>query len=879
MDNMYMKDKPNNSWRPEGDVLKQLQRSFCRANNLYCRCMAGDMTPLTPAYGSGDEQKYLIDLFGGITSAALGASLDLDSLESVIETETGKDYLKHVVILVRQGKRTLCYWIVQALIKEKLPSDMEVPNYMLVTTEEAFYASIELLEVISKEYFEVRKQEFSALETVKSDITRMGELQKELKLHMAMNHILKNNETDDTFVDVASEIMKEAAEYLNVPFIALLQKIRGTDIVTELAHYWKNGINPIKTLPDSFHISQSPFFTGKTYIFSSDAILPESFEQFFKDFEISAAMFLPIEVSGSANLYVSVLVPRTNRIFSISDIKFANDMKKVLQNILERKVKQNSLAGSFNALEAVINSLNLAVHVSDPTTHKVLFTNKAYGDLGLEPDVTYGGLEEYLASDNMDHASGKYEYYESSTNRWYETTHSKIIWVDGRGAILTTILEITDKKTYVQKMEHRANNDFITGLYNRMRFEQDLRGYIKTAEEMNTNGAVIYLDLDDYRALKNGIGRQNGDDLLREVSKSLEKITGLEGFCYAMGTEQFSIIINHRNYPVLSDILLKIKKLFDEPWFIKGKQYHCYMNMGIAVYPSDGRTVEELMKKADVALFEAKRHGRNSYEYYIEEMERGEIQRKDMEKNIMSAASDDFSEFNVFFQPIFDGEGEVVGAEALVRWNSRELGFVTPDDFIPMLEYMRLMRPIGDMVLRRALGECRKWLESGRPELKVHVNLSVTQLMENDIAERIENALNDSHVKPENLVIEVTESLALNDLDRMKRILLKIRRLGVLVALDDFGEDFFSINYLREMPVNYLKVDRSLINGIATDEFKQSFVKMAKEMSDALGFIVCAEGVENEEEAEAVKNSGIKYSQGYLYEKPLTSAQFIRKYV
>ncbi|MCR5272344.1 MAG: bifunctional diguanylate cyclase/phosphodiesterase [Lachnospiraceae bacterium] len=880
MNSFNLKNNQNDNLRPNNEILKQLQDSFCRANKVYGRCLARDLTPITSAFGRGDEQEYLMKVTGGFTASKISAMVEDTSMESVVECDTGYDHIRLAAVVIRQNKNITAFWIITGILKDKISDEIreDMPEGMMMTTEEDFFSSLELLEVISKEYFEAKKYESNVLETVRSDENRMDELKKELKLHVAMNKILKSNEADDSFAEVATEILKEGAEYLDVPFISVLQKVRGTNHISELVHYWKNGINPIKSMPENFCIEDCPYFTGKTYIFSSDAILPDAFEKHFREYDISAAMFLPIEVSGNVGLYITVIVPRVGRIFSISDIKFANDMKKVLQNVLARKVKQNSLAGSFGALESVINNMDLAIHVSDPTTHRILFTNKAYKKLDIIEGIQ-GGIEEYLASEDVNKASGKYEYFDTPSGRWFEIGHAKITWVDGRGAILSTLYEITDKKNYVQKIEYDANNDFITGLYNRMHFESDLRDYIKKAEDLNTNGAIIYLDLDNYKAVKEGLGRKNGDDLLKEVSKSLQKIEGLEGFCYAMGTDQFSIIINHRSYPYLSNILLKIKNLFDDPWMVGGKQYYCYMNMGVAIYPTDGNNAEELMRKADIALFEAKRHGRNSYEYYIEQMGRGNLHRKKMEKSIMDAATNDFAEFGVYYQPIFNEDGETEGAEALVRWNSRELGFVPPDEFIPILEYMRLMSPIGDIVLQTALAECRKWMEAGRPELKVHVNLSVTQLMEEDIAERISEALNEAHVSPSNLVIEVTEKLAVNDLDRMRSVLAKIKRLGVLVALDDFGVGFSSINYVKEMPIDMLKIDRSLIFGIDGDEFKQSFLKSAKDMAKTLGFVVCAEGVESDKEAEIVRKCGISLIQGYIYEKPLTSIQFVKKYI
>ena len=246
------------------------------------------------------------------------------------------------------------------------------------------------------------------------------------------------------------------------------------------------------------------------------------------------------------------------------------------------------------------------------------------------------------------------------------------------------------------------------------------------------------------------------------------------------------------------------------------------------------------------------------------------------------ATLDECKEFEVYYQPIVDitKPGDpCCGAEALVRWNSSEMGFVSPVDFIPLAEYLGLINPIGDFVLREAAKRCRYWNEMGHPEYKVNVNLSVVQLLQNDIVKKVKMVLDETRVNPQNLTLEVTESLAINDIDRMKTILAQIKSLGVRVALDDFGTGYSSLNHIRELPIDIIKIDRCFIEHIADDDFSDAFVKMVSELAATLGLYICTEGVEATEQYELVKSMHIKYIQGYYFGKPMRIEEFESKYL
>ena len=246
------------------------------------------------------------------------------------------------------------------------------------------------------------------------------------------------------------------------------------------------------------------------------------------------------------------------------------------------------------------------------------------------------------------------------------------------------------------------------------------------------------------------------------------------------------------------------------------------------------------------------------------------------------ATSNGYHEFKIFYQPIVDIQKEntpCVGAEALIRWNSSALGFISPADFIPLAEYLGLINPIGNHVLRQACLACKEWNDMSHPEYKVNVNLSVIQLLQNNIVEIVEDTLKETGLNPRNLTLEVTESLAINDMERMKGIMRRIRTLGVRIALDDFGTGYSSLNHIREIPLDVIKVDQSFVRDLVENEYSQSFVKMVAELASTLGVSICVEGIEKYEQYKVLEDMKVRMVQGYYFDRPMPKADFIEKYV
>ena len=520
--------------------------------------------------------------------------------------------------------------------------------------------------------------------------------------------------------------------------------------------------------------------------------------------------------------------------------------------------------------------------MTDQTTGRMLFANQILKNTFAKELLDHNFDALLQSSVRKEKTKSVSVVYHAEKETWYDLLCKEIAWVDGKKANLYSLYDITDKKLYQRRIEQQAYTDFLTGLYNRMCCERDLARQIDQAKKTGGEGALLYLDLDDFKHINDGLGHQYGDVLLKSISHALKRINGIENTCYRMGGDEFVIVIPPDSYSRFENIVEDIKKIFSKPWFLKDADYYCTMSMGIVTFPDAGDSVADLIKKADIAMYEAKKTGKNRVATYREGIDSVSGRRLDMEKNMRDATVEGYREFEVYYQPIIDiqgGRDVCAGAEALIRWNSAKLGFISPAEFIPLAEYLGLINPIGNYVLTEACTRCKRWNESGYPNYKVNVNLSVVQLLQPDIVETVEKALADTDLSPKNLTLEVTESLAINDMERMKEILNRIKSLGVSLALDDFGTGYSSLNHIREIPIDVIKVDQSFVKDLAEDAYSQSFIKMVAELAETIGVSVCVEGIETPEQFRVLQGMKVKYIQGYYFDRPMERHAFEAKYV
>ena len=344
----------------------------------------------------------------------------------------------------------------------------------------------------------------------------------------------------------------------------------------------------------------------------------------------------------------------------------------------------------------------------------------------------------------------------------------------------------------------------------------------------------------------------------------------------------FAVIVPAKHHDLSEKIIELINRRFGQPWSLESSEYYCTMCMGVVDFPRDGTRSELLMQRADLSLRIAKGKGKGIIEYYSASQPESLTKRLDIERAMRGAVDRGCSEFLVYYQPLIDvtkPERPCCGAEALVRWKSSELGFVYPSEFIPVAESLGLIVQIGEHVLIEACKRCKYWNDFGHPEYKIHVNLSIVQLLQKDIVQTIRNAIDFTGITPANLTLEVTESLAAKDMEKMVQVLKDIKALGVRLALDDFGTGYSSLSRLKDMPMDVIKIDKSFVDNVGQDVFSNAFVKTVADLADSIDMDVVVEGVEAEKQEEALETMNVNIIQGYLFDKPLTQEDFEAKYV
>ncbi len=716
-------------------------------------------------------------------------------------------------------------------------------------------------------------------EESRKSIFSARELSESLRRVEALTEILKYLESDKPVEKVMEEFLSITAQYLNVGQAYILKtKDSPLPVMDVMAQFCKaGGVGFDKTSG----VDRFTFLEGKKpIILSAGTAALNDIKDSWPGLGVRAIVSMPISIGQTTNMYATYIESATDRNWKIEELQFLSDAARVMQNILEKRVQKNSLASSYASLEQMLEHVGCAIIVNDINNGKTLFQNKIMRTM-FPGDTKSSEIGDIIWDRNKSERD-IIEYYDYDSGNWYEVHRSDISWVDGRPVVLYAIYDVTDKKNYQRRIEQQAYTDFLTGLLNRMCCERDLARIIDEAKKRGETGALMYLDLDDFKHVNDGLGHQYGDVLLKSIASAMSSVRGIEENCYRMGGDEFVIIVPPRSFKFLDEIVDNMKAIFAKPWFLKDADYYCTMSMGVVTFPDEGENVDDLIKKADIAMYEAKKTGKNRVAKYNSKSLTESSKRLSMEKNMRDATNSGFGEFLVYYQPIIDISRKgtpCTGAEALIRWNSQQLGFISPSDFIPLAEYLGLINPIGDHILRMACQECKKWNDNGHPDYKVNVNLSVVQLMQNDIVDIVKQTVEETGINPRNLTLEVTESLAINDMDRMKGILSEIRALGIRIALDDFGTGYSSLNHIREIPLDVIKVDQSFVKELVEDDYSKSFIKMVGELAGAIGVSICVEGIETEEQYKVLEGMKVRLIQGYYFDKPMTREEFEEKYM
>ncbi len=447
------------------------------------------------------------------------------------------------------------------------------------------------------------------------------------------------------------------------------------------------------------------------------------------------------------------------------------------------------------------------------------------------------------------------------------------------------IQDITERKKNEQQIRYLAYFDSLTDLPNRRFFMEKLSQSLSHANRHKENIAILYIDLDRFKQINDTLGHSIGDGLLKGVSERLSTIlrnndcvnrndsNNAENEIYRLGGDEFTILLDDISEAEDAALVARrIQKSLTQPIMVNDREIFINTSIGIAVYPNDGNNIEDLLKNADTAMYHAKDSGRNTYRFYNDSMNAKALESLEMENKLRKAIK--LNEFELFYQPKIDiKSSQIIGVEALLRWQHAVDGWISPADFIPIAEENGLILPIGKWVIDTAIQQCKKWHDAGFKQLSVAINLSGRQFPDVDLVTLIKQVLNKYQVNPKYIEFEITESILMEDAQLAATILGQLKQMGVFISIDDFGTGYSSLSYLKKFPVDILKIDRSFIRDVHIDKDDAAISSAIIAMAHSLGLKVIAEGVENNEQLEFLQERQCDEVQGFYFSKPVSAAK------
>jgi PAS domain S-box-containing protein len=546
-------------------------------------------------------------------------------------------------------------------------------------------------------------------------------------------------------------------------------------------------------------------------------------------------------------------------------------------------------------LRAVLDNAMDGIITTDPQGRVESLNPAAARIFGYAPTEAIGRSIETFISDSDCHlrighseAAGKRK---NDTLFPIELSVSEASVGDGR-RFVCIVRDITERKEAEKRTAYLANYDGLTGLPNRNLFLDRLNQAIIRAQRNRRLVALLFLDIDRFKKINDSLGHSAGDNLLQQVANRLQhtlrksdtisrqSLTAVhhveieDNTVSRLGGDEFTLILeNLANADNVTTVAQKILDAFVEPFQLGGHGIYITTSIGITIYPTDSADLHTLIKNADTAMYRAKEQGRNNYQFYTEDMNAKAYQRLSLETSLRRAL--ERNEFLLHYQPKLDlRSGQIMGVEALLRWQPPDRAMVSPAEFIPLLEDTGLIIPVGRWVLHTACAQLKAWQDAGLPQLSMAVNLSARQFRQKELAESIGTILLETRLDPHSLELELTESLLMENLEANIATMTKLEAMGVRISIDDFGTGYSSLSYLKRFPIHTLKIDRSFVRDITTDPDDAAIANAVIALAHSLRLNVVAEGVETQEQLDYLQNQGCEQIQGYLLSRPLPAESF-----
>ncbi len=438
--------------------------------------------------------------------------------------------------------------------------------------------------------------------------------------------------------------------------------------------------------------------------------------------------------------------------------------------------------------------------------------------------------------------------------------------------------DISERKASEQRIHRLAYYDALTHLPNRTLFQDRLHTALQQAERLKSWVVLMFLDLDRFKPINDSLGHAAGDSMLKDMALRLLACVDEDDTVARMGGDEFTLLLQPRATREMAlnraiHVAESILGSLVTPFVLESREFFVTASIGIALSPQDGSELSQLMKNADTAMYHAKERGKNNFQFYQAEMNASALERLELESDLRHALEQ--NEFILYYQPQFSGDGlRLTGAEALLRWRHPTRGLVPPGDFIPVIEELGLVVDVGDWVLREASRQLKAWHKGKVRVPKVSVNISARQFSDGQLGTRIATILDETGLPPACLELELTESILMREVNEAMQILDSLKKLGLSIAVDDFGTGYSSLNYLKQFPIDVLKIDRTFVDGLPEGEQDAQIARAIIAMAHSLNLAVIAEGVETHEQLGFLREHGCDEVQGYLFGRPMPAHQF-----
>ena len=566
----------------------------------------------------------------------------------------------------------------------------------------------------------------------------------------------------------------------------------------------------------------------------------------------------------------------------------------VVEDISERKQAEDALRASEETLRATFSQAGVGIFITAPDQRYLQVNDKYCDMLGYtREELLQMSITDVLHPEAIENAHAnrnkliRGELQTVNHERQLLRKDRSLIWVNyatslARGQngeprhFITVAEDISVRKRAEEQLTQLAHYDVLTSLPNRMLFYDRLKHALAEAKRNQWMLGVMFVDLDRFKNINDTLGHAVGDGLLQQVAERLKESVRTSDTVGRLGGDEFAIVLSNLATARDADaVAQKIMASFSEPFRLDQAELFVTASIGITLYPDDSTDQDALIKNADIAMYRAKEEGRDTYEFFAPGMNAQGGERLDMEVMLRHAL--ERKEFVLHYQPkIALQDNRIIGVEALIRWNSKELGLVLPMQFIPLAEETGLIAPIGEWVLKTACAQNKAWQDQGFPPLLMSVNLSPRQFQQKNLLQMIAGTLTETGLDPRLLELEITESIIMKHPEKSSAILQQLHEIGIRFSIDDFGTGYSSLAYLKRFPVHRLKIDQSFVRHITTDADDAAIVTAVIAMAKSLKLEVVAEGVETREQLAFLAQLRCDEYQGYYFSKPVPAEEFVR---